>query len=160
MPSRYCKAIFTGKTGPATHRGKNLPCSWAAFREAYAITGRFLLSSRFSPWRKRCISASRQVSASVRSALNGCPRERALTALCGNTPQIVTEALYSLHEQNRFPARVLILTTQTGRDMCRLHLLLPSTTQQRRRILPVYPHNADFHRSAMLRMLTLIVHRV
>lgn len=51
--------------------------------------------------------------------------ERTLIALCGKTPQIVTEALYALHEQNRFPARVLILTTETGRDLCRLHLLHP-----------------------------------
>lgn len=51
--------------------------------------------------------------------------KRTLIALCGKTPQIITEALYVLHGQDRFPDRVLILTTETGRDLCRLHLLHP-----------------------------------
>lgn len=51
--------------------------------------------------------------------------ERILVALCGKTPQIVTEALYALHEQGRFPSRVVILTTEEGRELCRTQLLHP-----------------------------------
>jgi len=45
--------------------------------------------------------------------------------LCGRTPQIVTEALYALHEQGRFPSRVIILTTEAGRELCHGLLLHP-----------------------------------
>lgn len=51
--------------------------------------------------------------------------KKILTALCGKTPQIVTEALYALHEQGRFPSRVVILTTEEGRELCRTQLLHP-----------------------------------
>lgn len=51
--------------------------------------------------------------------------KRILIALCGKTPQIVTEALYALHRQGRFPSRVVILTTETGRKLCLSHLLHP-----------------------------------
>lgn len=49
--------------------------------------------------------------------------ERILVALCGKTPQIITEALYALHEQGRFPSRVVILTTEAGRELCLERLL-------------------------------------
>ena len=51
--------------------------------------------------------------------------KRILIAVFGKTPQIITETLYALHEQGRFPDRVVILTTEAGRDMCRAHLLHP-----------------------------------
>lgn len=50
---------------------------------------------------------------------------KTLIALCGKAPQIVTEALYALHEQGRFPDRVVILTTEAGRELCRLRLIDP-----------------------------------
>ena len=51
---------------------------------------------------------------------------RTLIVLCGKAPQIVTETLYALHEQGRFPDRVVILTTEAGRDLCQRRLLDPT----------------------------------
>ncbi len=42
-----------------------------------------------------------------------------LLAVCGLTPQIVTETLYLLHQENALPRRVVILTTRSGRELCR-----------------------------------------
>ena len=50
---------------------------------------------------------------------------RILIALCGNTPQVITETLYALHVQGRFPSRVIILTTEAGRRQCLVHLIHP-----------------------------------
>ena len=50
--------------------------------------------------------------------------KKILVALCGKTPQLITEALYALHQQGRFPSRVIILTTEAGRELCH-SLLMP-----------------------------------
>ena len=42
--------------------------------------------------------------------------KRILVALLGGTPQILTETLYALHEEGRFPDRVVLLTTGFGRS--------------------------------------------
>lgn len=44
--------------------------------------------------------------------------KRVLLAVCGLTPQIVTETLYALHCEGRLPQRVIVLTTRPGRERC------------------------------------------
>lgn len=44
--------------------------------------------------------------------------KRVLLAVCGLTPQIITETLYALHCEGRLPQRVVVLTTRAGRDRC------------------------------------------
>lgn len=39
-----------------------------------------------------------------------------LIAICGTTPQIITETLYGLYEKQVFPNKVIILTTKKGKD--------------------------------------------
>lgn len=41
-----------------------------------------------------------------------------LVAVCGLSPQVITEALYGLWQQNCPVQRVAVLTTKTGRDAC------------------------------------------
>lgn len=48
-----------------------------------------------------------------------------LLALCGLAPQVITEALYALHQENRLPDKVYILTTRQGRDACLSGLFAP-----------------------------------
>src|SRR5579885_2566058 len=51
-----------------------------------------------------------------------------LVAVCGLTPQVVTETLWALHHRTPpiHPAEVWILTTERGRRKCREALLAPS----------------------------------
>jgi CRISPR-associated protein (TIGR02584 family) len=51
-----------------------------------------------------------------------------LVALCGLTPQVVTETLWALHHRTPpiCPAEIWILTTENGRRKCREALLAPS----------------------------------
>ena len=51
--------------------------------------------------------------------------KKILVALCGRTPQIITETLYALHRRGSFPSRVVILTTEVGGALCRSLLLPP-----------------------------------
>ena len=44
--------------------------------------------------------------------------KRVLLAVCGLTPQIITETLYALHCEGRLPQRVVVLTTRAGRERC------------------------------------------
>lgn len=44
--------------------------------------------------------------------------DRILLAVCGLTPQIITETLYALHREGHIPDRVIILTTRAGRTAC------------------------------------------
>lgn len=44
--------------------------------------------------------------------------KRVLLAVCGLTPQIITETLYALHYEGRLPQRVVVLTTRAGRERC------------------------------------------
>ena len=48
---------------------------------------------------------------------------RILLALCGLTPQIITETLYALHQEGQLPQRVILLTTRAGRERCLKRLL-------------------------------------
>ncbi len=41
-----------------------------------------------------------------------------LVAVCGLTPQVLTETVYALAQQGRTPDRVRVLTTRSGRDAC------------------------------------------
>ena len=41
-----------------------------------------------------------------------------LIAVCGLAPQIITETVYALHQQQRLPQKVYVLTTREGRDAC------------------------------------------
>lgn len=44
--------------------------------------------------------------------------DRILLAVCGLTPQIITETLYALHREGHIPDRVIILTTRAGLTAC------------------------------------------
>ena len=46
-----------------------------------------------------------------------------LLAVCGLSPQIVTETLYALHREGRFPSRAILLTTRQGETLVREKLL-------------------------------------
>lgn len=46
-----------------------------------------------------------------------------LLAICGLTPQVITETLYALHQQGRLPDAIRILTTREGKDRCSAQLL-------------------------------------
>ncbi len=46
-----------------------------------------------------------------------------LLAVCGLSPQILTETLYVLHARDQFPERVILLTTAKGADCTRSALL-------------------------------------
>jgi len=48
-----------------------------------------------------------------------------LIAVCGLSPQVLTETLYALHQQQRLPQRVRVLTTRAGRDACLTTLFPP-----------------------------------
>jgi len=52
---------------------------------------------------------------------------RTLLAVCGLTPQVVTETLFALHQQGRMVDAVRILTTRPGRELCLARLLAPET---------------------------------
>lgn len=41
-----------------------------------------------------------------------------LLAACGTTPQILTESLYALHQDGEMPHKVVILTTNKGKEVC------------------------------------------
>lgn len=45
-----------------------------------------------------------------------------LLALCGLTPQVITETLYALHQQGRTVDAIRVLTTRAGKDACLAHL--------------------------------------
>lgn len=45
-----------------------------------------------------------------------------LIAVCGLAPQVITETLYALHQQNRLPDVVRVLTTRAGMDICHAQL--------------------------------------
>ena len=51
--------------------------------------------------------------------------KKILIALCGKAPQVITETLYALYIKNSFPDRLVILTTEIGRTLCRAALLHP-----------------------------------
>lgn len=44
--------------------------------------------------------------------------KKVLIAVCGLTPQVITETLYVLHQQGRMPDAIRILTTRQGKDVC------------------------------------------
>jgi CRISPR-associated protein Csx14 len=52
--------------------------------------------------------------------------KRILIAVCGLTPQVITETLYALHLQGRGPDSVRILTTRQGKAACNANLLSPT----------------------------------
>lgn len=53
--------------------------------------------------------------------------KRTLLAVCGLTPQVLTETLYALSQQGRMVDAVRILTTRPGRERCLAQLLAPET---------------------------------
>ncbi len=52
--------------------------------------------------------------------------KRVLIAVCGLTPQVITETLYALHQQRRMPDAIRVLTTRQGKAACNAHLLSPA----------------------------------
>jgi CRISPR-associated protein Csx14 len=53
--------------------------------------------------------------------------KRILLAVCGLSPQVVTETLYALHQQGRMVDGIHVLTTREGREHCLAQLLDPGT---------------------------------
>lgn len=51
--------------------------------------------------------------------------KRILIAVCGLTPQVITETLFALHQQGRMPDSIRILTTRKGKEACNSLLLSP-----------------------------------
>ncbi len=51
--------------------------------------------------------------------------KRILIAVCGLTPQVITETLYALYQQGRMPDAIRVLTTRQGKAACNAHLLSP-----------------------------------
>jgi CRISPR-associated protein Csx14 len=48
--------------------------------------------------------------------------KKILIAVCGLSPQIITETLFALHQQDRLPDMVRILTTRIGMEACHAQL--------------------------------------
>ncbi|WP_176637275.1 CRISPR-associated ring nuclease Csm6 [Desulfolutivibrio sulfoxidireducens] len=72
--------------------------------------------------------------------------KRVLLAVCGLTPQVVTETLYALMRQGRMVQAVHVLTTRPGREACLAHLLAPETGHFHRFVSEygLDPGNIDF----------------
>lgn len=51
--------------------------------------------------------------------------KRVLLAVCGLTPQVITETLYALHREGRMVDAVRVLTTRAGKGVINAHLLQP-----------------------------------
>lgn len=51
--------------------------------------------------------------------------KRILLAVCGLSPQVITETLYALHREGRMPHAIRILTTREGKAACTAHLMDP-----------------------------------
>jgi CRISPR-associated protein (TIGR02584 family) len=49
--------------------------------------------------------------------------KRILLAICGLSPQVVTETLYALHQQGRMPDAIRIITTRSGKEAVYANLL-------------------------------------
>lgn len=45
-----------------------------------------------------------------------------LLMVCGLNPQVITETVYALCQQQRQPERIIVITTRPGRDACLSHL--------------------------------------
>ena len=52
--------------------------------------------------------------------------KRILLAVCGKTPQIITETLYALWDKGEFPQVIKIFTTRTGKEALYTKLLDPA----------------------------------
>lgn len=52
--------------------------------------------------------------------------KRILLAICGKTPQIITETLYALWDKGEFPQQIRIITTKAGKEALYTTLLDPS----------------------------------
>jgi len=51
--------------------------------------------------------------------------KRVLIAVCGLTPQVITETLYAMLQQGKMPDAIRILTTCKGKEICNALLLSP-----------------------------------
>ncbi len=55
-----------------------------------------------------------------------------LLAVSGMTPQVITETLYALHQEQRRIDAIHVITTRRGKEMINAHLLSPADGQYRR----------------------------
>ncbi len=51
--------------------------------------------------------------------------KKILLAVCGLSPQVITETLYALHQQGKMPDAIRIITTREGKTACNASLLNP-----------------------------------
>jgi len=72
--------------------------------------------------------------------------KRILLAVCGLSPQVITETLYALHLEGRMPDAVRVLTTREGKAAINAHLLDPETGHYQRflREYDLDPATIDF----------------
>ena len=52
-----------------------------------------------------------------------------LLALCGLSPQVITETLYALIMEGKKPDAIKVITTREGKESINAHLLNPETGQ-------------------------------
>ncbi|MFK5926410.1 MAG: CRISPR-associated ring nuclease Csm6 [Desulfuromusa sp.] len=78
-----------------------------------------------------------------------------LLAVCGLAPQVVTETLYALQQQDRLPDTVRILTTQQGVEACHAQLFAGGSGQYHRFLQDynIDPEQIDFLPRAILPVL-------
>jgi len=72
--------------------------------------------------------------------------KRILLAVCGLSPQVITETLYALHQEGRMPDAIRIITTREGKTAINAHLLDPECGHYFRllREYEIDPASVDF----------------
>lgn len=78
--------------------------------------------------------------------------KKVLLAVCGLAPQVITETLYALHQQERLPDVVRVLTSRRGLDACHAQLFAGGTGQfhQFLQDYAIDPESIDFSSQAIL----------
>jgi CRISPR-associated protein (TIGR02584 family) len=72
--------------------------------------------------------------------------KRILLAVCGLSPQVITETLYALHQQGNVPDAIRVITTREGKLACNASLLNPVDGEYHRflREYGISPGTIDF----------------
>lgn len=81
--------------------------------------------------------------------------KKILLAVCGLAPQVITETLYALQQQDRLPDIVRVLTTRQGMEACHAQLFAGGNGQYHRFLqdYKIDPEQIDFMPQAILPVL-------
>ena len=81
--------------------------------------------------------------------------KKVLLAVCGLAPQVITETLYALHQQDRLPDIVRVLTTRPGMEACHAQLFADGNGQYHHFLedYAIDPERIDFAPQAILSVL-------